>query len=1262
MRRLLFAPALFLLLISSALAQAPVADFSASPTSGCAPLTVTFTDLSSNSPTIWLWDFDNDGIFDATGQNQIFTYTIPGIYSVTLQASNASGTGTITKTNLIQVFANPSASAGPNRPLCAGSSVVIGGSPTGSGGTPPYTYHWTPALGLDAQNIANPTASPTASTTYTVTVTDANGCSASSSTFVSVLPTPNANAGNDAAICSGFSTAIGGTPAASGGSPPYTLSWSPSTGLSSTSSPNPTANPAATTRYILTVSDANGCVGRDTVVVTVNPSPNLTITPSGPLTICQGDSVTLDAGPGYFSYQWSTGETTQRIIARLSGVYTAIVANGFGCRDTAQVTVTVNSRPTPTITPDRPIARSGAVELCQGDSVHLDAGAGFIAYRWSTGETGRTITARVGGDYTVTVTSPNGCTGTSPALRVTLFPTPNPIITPAGPIVLCQGESITLDAGSGYSSYHWSTGATTQTITVSLAGSYTVTVFNGLICSATSPAVVVTLRPQPTPTITPGGRTTFCQGDSVILDAGAGFVSYLWSTGETSRRITVRATGDYSVTVTDVNGCRGTSPLTSVTVNPAPAPRITPSGSVKLCSGTNAVLDAGSGFSSYLWSTGATSQTITVTVAGVYRVTVSNGFGCTGTDSVRVTAVSNPAPVITGINKTIPASRNIDFCDGDSLQLDAGNNGYISYLWSTGETTRRITVRVTGPVTVQVTDTNGCVATSAAVNVTVNPNPALAVTPAGPVIACEGDPVTLDAGPGFSSYEWRQLNAANPNAVIAATQTLTVTLPGTYRFQVTVRNSFGCATLSAPIVVTINAKPVVTLLSDREPPSFCKGEQVTLSVPDIFTSYRWIKQDDQGRRSTVGAASSLTIRQPGLYWVIVADANGCRDTSDTADVIVFPRVPPKVTLTVGVNPHCEGDSVTLDAGNFGYASYVWSDGETMQSIRVTDPGNYWVAVTDTNGCMDTSAAFTVRIIPGPKPVITPPGPISICSCDSVVLDAGANFQTYLWSTGETTRQIVVRDSGSYTVTVTEALGGCKGRSAPVVVHVSRPYSAVSIPAVVEAAPGETVVIPIRVDSIAVPSPCNFAGFTATLSFNKNLLAPTGSTPSCASNSLGDLCSVTIHGRRIDNSGVLANLQFIAMLGDTDQTPLTLQSFTWDDCQAADTALNGEFRLQNVCTVGGKRLFFAVGRLDLKQNRPNPFNPTTEIEYEITEPGRTRLFVSNMLGQTIAVLADGDIDPGRYQVTFDAGEIPSGIYLYTLQTPTRIVTRMMQVEK
>ncbi|MBU0567281.1 choice-of-anchor D domain-containing protein [bacterium] len=178
----------------------------------------------------------------------------------------------------------PTADAGSDKTICAGSSAQIGGSPTASGGTSPYSYSWSPTTGLSSSSAANPTASPTTSTSYAVTVTDANGCQNSDQVTVTVNPcdtscTVTANAGADDTICPGTCTSLNGQ--VSGGTPPYTYSWSPTTGLSNLNIANPNACPTTTATYTLTVTDSNGCTDDDQVVVTVNPCvPDISVSPT----------------------------------------------------------------------------------------------------------------------------------------------------------------------------------------------------------------------------------------------------------------------------------------------------------------------------------------------------------------------------------------------------------------------------------------------------------------------------------------------------------------------------------------------------------------------------------------------------------------------------------------------------------------------------------------------------------------------------------------------------------------------------------------------------------------------------------------------------------------------------------------------------------------------------------------------------------------------------------------------------------------------
>ena len=204
-----------------------------------------------------------------------------------------------------------------------------------------------------------------------------------------------------------------------------------------------------------------------------------------------------------------------------------------------------------------------------------------------------------------------------------------PTITASGPTTFCAGDSVTL-ISSPESTYLWSTGATTQSINVTTAGSYTVQVTNANEClSAPSAATIVKVNSLPvTPTITASGPTTFCAGGSVTLTSSAGS-TYLWSTGATTASINVTIAGSYTVKVANASGCQSVESVpTVVTVNALPAtPTISAGGPTTFCEGGNVTLTSSPG-STYLWSTGATTPSINVTTAGSYTVRVTDANGC----------------------------------------------------------------------------------------------------------------------------------------------------------------------------------------------------------------------------------------------------------------------------------------------------------------------------------------------------------------------------------------------------------------------------------------------------------------------------------------------------------------------------------------------------------------------------------------------------------------------------------------------------------
>src|ERR1051326_1797626 len=353
------------------------------------------------------WGITN-GTITSGFTSQSITYTAGASGSVVLQPTTTDGTGCGKASTLsVPVDTVPTPTISSSGTTFCGSGTLTSSAASGN--------QWYVG-GVPIGAATNTTYTATASGSYTVRVTDANGCTSamSAATVITVNPnpaTPTITPSGATTFCAGGSVTL---TAPSG----FTYSWS--TGAT-------TQSISATTSgsYTVTVTNGNGCSATSAAtVVTVNPNPATpTITPSGATTFCTGGSVTLTA-PSGFTYSWSTGATTQSIIVSTSGSYTVTVTNGNGCSATsAATTVTVNPNPaTPTITP------SGSTTFCAGGSVTLTAPSGFT-YSWSTGATTQSINATSSGSYTVTVTNGNGCSATSAATAVTVNPNPaTPVI------------------------------------------------------------------------------------------------------------------------------------------------------------------------------------------------------------------------------------------------------------------------------------------------------------------------------------------------------------------------------------------------------------------------------------------------------------------------------------------------------------------------------------------------------------------------------------------------------------------------------------------------------------------------------------------------------------------------------------------------------------------------------------------------------------------------------------------------------------------
>lgn len=609
-------------------------------------------------------------------------------------------------------------------------------------------------------------------------------------------------------------------------------------------------------------------------------------------------------------------------------------ANGMTAVTPTVYPVKVMPLPVPTITGPTPVClnTSGNVYTTESGMTNyiwaVSAG-GVITSGGTTTSNTVTVTWNTTGAKTISVNytdAYNNTAATPTVYNVTVNTLPVATITPGGATTFCQGNSVLLTSSPG-SSYLWSTGATTQSITATTSGDYTVTVKNGSDCTATSTATTVTVNPLPVATVTPAGDVTICVGNSVLLASSTG-TSYLWSTGETTKDITVATAGDYSVEVTNGNGCKATSLASTVAVNPLPKAIITPSGPTAICAGNSVTLTV-SNNSSYLWSNGETTQSITVITAGEYSVVVTNACGKTNTSAVTAVTI-NPLPN----QATISPAGSTTICQGNSTILTASTGN--SYLWSNGATTQSITVTTAGDYSVTVE--SGCTSTSAATTVVVNPLSIATITPKGATTFCEGGSVILTSSPGNINWSTGE-----------TTQSITVKKGGDY--YVTVTGGAGCSVTSAATTVTVNPMPTPTITANGTT-NICQGNSVTLNSSSA-SSYLW---------SNGATTASITVSEAGSYYVTVSNGIGCTGTSATTAVTVIPLATATITAA-GETNFCEGNSVVLTAS--AGESYMWSNGATTRSITVTQSGNYSVYVTDATNCNPANAMQVVTVIPLP---------------------------------------------------------------------------------------------------------------------------------------------------------------------------------------------------------------------------------------------------------------------------------------------------------
>lgn len=618
--------------------------------------------------------------------------------------------------------------ASPSHVTCGNTSVL---TLTASGGNGTYTYKWiNPSTATGAGPV---TVTPTATTTYSVAVTTSGNCgkytdTAKVTVIVDCGPVVIAIGST---ICKDTTASISAS--VTGGTPPYTFTWNPGNLTGSTQ----TVTTAVTTTYTVVVKDSKGLADTATAKVIVNQNPVLTVS-ANPSIICLDSTGTITAS-GANSYSWSPGGQTGSTISvhptTLADLtYTVTGKNADGCKSSAKITVPVKDC-------SILIVHVDSTSICTGTCTLLTSkitgGEKPFTYKWSTGESTANIKVCpiATTSYTLTITDNKGKTATAVS-RVTVKELPKIVASDA---TICLGQSAAI-AATGASTYVWSTGEHTSSITVSptTTTSYSVagTDLNG--CSDT---IVTHVTVNPLPVLQCSDITICNDTCGTLLAQGAS--TYVWQPGGQTGNTFVacpKTTTTYTLSGTTAFGCAATK---KVTVNVLVRPVISIIGTSSVCGNQTVKLTA-NGADKYTWSTGDTTAVIQVQPSTTTTYSVTAGTGSCKSTSNFVLQVK-PLPIVKVTNGII--------CNGESIALIA--SGADSYVWSNGEKQATIKVNPVQTTSYTVTGTsNGCDQSAISV-VTVNPNPTAGFIP-NPKATSIKDPSILfnNTTVNGTTYRW----------------------------------------------------------------------------------------------------------------------------------------------------------------------------------------------------------------------------------------------------------------------------------------------------------------------------------------------------------------------------------------------------------------------------------------------------------------------------------------------------------------------------
>ena len=873
-----------------------------------------------------------------------------------------------------------------------------------SGEFPPFTFLW--SSGETTEDLTGIGAG-----TYTVTVTDANGCSDSATFNLNNISSINITPNITSVTCSGGSNgAIDVT--ASGGTSPYTFAW----------------NSGETTEdiggigaglYTLTISDASGCQFSEDIDVSTLPGMNIALDGSTN-EVCSFDNGSIDVsvtgGSGSYGYSWDNGASTEDLINIGSGTYTLTVTDANGCSENSAFSI-INDVSNCSAYCYLNIATNQVSDESCGDGsgsidiTILDATSPYII-SWDNGSTTDDISSLSAGTYTVTVLDANQCEliesftvgNNAGTLEVSSSATSNEN---------CGNNDGTIDivsaGGTSPYSYAWSNGATTEDVTGLAAGTYDVIINDNAGCTITE--VFTVGNNVGTMSESAGVSSEICGngGGTINLTVIGGVTpySYSWSNGSTNEDQTLLSAGTYSVIITDGVGCTLSSVDYTVTNSPTDLTILSIDITNENCNDGAGAIDInvinGTLPYTYTWSNSDVTEDLSDLSAGVYSCAIVDNNGCqveTGDQTVFNQGGSLSVSTI---------SITDEVCGDATGQIDVdvtGGTTPYTFSWDNGATTEDIIDLATGAYMITVTDAAGCAISYTESIQDVSPGFSIAVTSATDEVCSDGSgsiDISTTGGANPISYVWNNG---------ATTEDISFLNAGTYSLVVTDNN--GCELYASATIGGEGISVGSVSVSDEICGNASGAIDISFSGGVNPYGFTWSNGE------ITEDISGLSV---GTYSVNITGSGGCsysdsytvgNNTSGLA-----------ITSTTAIDENCGDGNGAINVSTTGGVLpllYNWDNGAITQGLSGLSAGTYVLTIEDANGCSVGTSATVVNNAAGFTASISTVTD-ETCGDASGAIDidvsGGSLPYTYVWDSGETTEDISGISGGTYEVTVTD---------------------------------------------------------------------------------------------------------------------------------------------------------------------------------------------------------------------------------------------------